>query len=414
MLKNYFKIAIAVFKRRKFFTFISLFGISFTLTILIVITSLLQHLFGSTYPEANRERSLYIEVIKEKADNGDTRNNVPSFYFLNTYMKPMKTPVKKAICSHYVTTMSILKNKKMTLNVKYTNGDYWDVMEYKFLEGKSYDAKHIEHGDKVAVITENTRKAYFGELGFVVGKYIESDHEQYKVIGVVKDVAASMMLTYADMYVPFTANGSYRNDKGIQGYKNPYHAILLAESKEDIPKIQSEYASIIAKLPILDKYYTKIFSVADPYLVIFTREIAGDNENNGLSKFYSIAFLILSVFILLPILNLINMNTSRVMERASEIGVRKAFGASSNTLVIQFLVENILLTFMGGIISILLSYLIIYVSNSVELVPHAVFTIEWSILLYSLLTFFLFGILSGVYPAWRMSRMNVVHALKAS
>ncbi|HEX8548485.1 MAG TPA: ABC transporter permease, partial [Cytophagaceae bacterium] len=100
MLKNYFKIAIAVFKRRKFFTFISLFGITFTLTILIVITALMQHLFGSTYPELKRERCLYIEKINERSEDGfSQRGNPPSFLFLDTYVSPMKTPVKKAFCS---------------------------------------------------------------------------------------------------------------------------------------------------------------------------------------------------------------------------------------------------------------------------------------------------------------------------
>ena len=51
MLKNYFKIAIAVLKRRKFFTFISLFGISFTLTILIVLTAFVDNVTGANYPE---------------------------------------------------------------------------------------------------------------------------------------------------------------------------------------------------------------------------------------------------------------------------------------------------------------------------------------------------------------------------
>jgi len=66
MLKNYFKIAIAVLKRRKFFTFISLFGISFTLTILIVLTAFVDNLTSANYPETNRDRSLYITMVQQK------------------------------------------------------------------------------------------------------------------------------------------------------------------------------------------------------------------------------------------------------------------------------------------------------------------------------------------------------------
>ena len=60
---------------------------------------------------------------------------------------------------------------------------------------------------------------------------------------------------------------------------------------------------------------------------------------------------------LLPTVNLININVSRIMERASEIGVRKAFGASSRTLVGQFIVENLILTLVGGAVGFGLSAL---------------------------------------------------------
>ena len=56
------------------------------------------------------------------------------------------------------------------------------------------------------------------------------------------------------------------------------------------------------------------------------------------------------LFALIPTVNLVNINISRIMERASEIGVRKAFGAPARTLVGQFLIENILLTLVGGLL----------------------------------------------------------------
>jgi len=72
MLKNYFKIAIAVLKRRKFFTFISLFGISFSLTILIVITAFIDNGISAGYPDTNRDRSLYITNVglRKQLPNG--------------------------------------------------------------------------------------------------------------------------------------------------------------------------------------------------------------------------------------------------------------------------------------------------------------------------------------------------------
>src|ERR687889_636209 len=99
MLKNYFKIAIAVLKRRKFFTFISLFGISLTLTILIFVAAFFDHLFGAGYPDTNRDRSLYINkiILQNKKDWNIT--SPPSFYFLDHYVSQLKTPINVAISS---------------------------------------------------------------------------------------------------------------------------------------------------------------------------------------------------------------------------------------------------------------------------------------------------------------------------
>ena len=100
------------------------------------------------------------------------------------------------------------------------------------------------------------------------------------------------------------------------------------------------------------------------------------------------------------------------MERSSEIGVRKAFGASSKTLVYQFIVENLILTFLGGAIGIVLSWIIIQVINSANLIDNLVLSLNITVLFFAMLTCVVFGLLSGVYPAWRMSKLNVVDALK--
>src|SRR5688572_5086741 len=128
MLKNYFKIAIAVLKRRKFFTFISLFGISFTLTILMVATAFIDKLVNDPYPDAKRERSLYVNKLEQKMKDG--RQTGPlSFYFLDHYAGSLKTPAKVAISSMSRATNTYVNNKKIVINYKYINSEYWDVLE---------------------------------------------------------------------------------------------------------------------------------------------------------------------------------------------------------------------------------------------------------------------------------------------
>jgi putative ABC transport system permease protein len=110
----------------------------------------------------------------------------------------------------------------------------------------------------------------------------------------------------------------------------------------------------------------------------------------------------------------VNLNMSRIMERASEIGVRKAFGASSRTLVGQFIVENLVLTMIGGAAGLVLSAIALRLLNSSGLIPYAQFQLNLRVFLYGLALALFFGVLSGVYPAWRMSRLHPVQALKGA
>ena len=408
MLKNYFKIAIAVLKRRKFFTFISLFGISFTLTILIVLAAFIDNEVSANYPELNRDRSLYIISIQQRDTvHQGQRTGPASFYYLSHYAATLKTPAKVAISSMFSATNTYVNDKKLVINMKYTNEDFWDVFQFKFLEGKSYTKQQIENGERVAVISEDTKKEYFGDVPSVVGKYIEADNVQYRVIGVVKSVPVTMLIYYGDLFVPYTVS---KADWRTKTYTGSYSAVLLANSKTDLPKIQAEYANVVSKIPPENKDYTVLISSADDYLTSF---MSLNNKSNGVTILFTIILGFALFIMLLPTLNLININISRIMERSSEIGVRKAFGASSRTLVWQFIIENIILTIIGAAIGLLVSFIIIQVINNSNIIPNIHLTLNFTVLLYALIACLVFGLLSGVYPAWRMSRMQVVTALKA-
>jgi putative ABC transport system permease protein len=408
MLKNYFKIAIAVLKRRKFFTFISLFGISFTLTILIVLTAFVDNITSANYPEVNRDRSLYIISIQEKDTVHQGQMTVlPSYYYLSHYVETLKTPAKVAIATMFSATNTYVNNTKLVINMKHTNDAFWDVLQFRFLEGKPYTKQQIANGEHVAVISEDLKKQYFGDAGSVVGKYIESDNVQYRITGVVKSVPVTMPVSYADMFVPYTVS---KTDWRTKSYIGNFTAIILANSKADIPKIQAEYASVVSKVPPENKDFNVFVSTADKYLRSF---IAINNKGNGVEILITIIVGFALFIMLLPALNLVNINISRIMERSSEIAVRKAFGASSKTLVWQFIVENIILTMFGALIGLIVSFIVLQIINTSNLIANIHLTINFTVMLYVIAACLVFGLLSGVYPAWRMSKMHVVTALKA-
>ncbi len=407
MLKNYFKIAIAVLRRRKFFTFISLFGISFTLTILLVLTAFIEKVVGDNYPDRKRDRSLYIVRLEEEG-KGNSSSGQLSYYFLDRFTKNLKTPVNIAISSGGNGTNTYVNNKKIAVTYKYTNAAYWDILEYDFLEGKAFTKQQVDNAEKVAVITLDMKNEYFGDVPLVVGKYIEADNVKYRVIGVVKNVPVTSYLTYSDIYLPYTVSKSDYRDKG---YRGGYTGILLAKSSADLQKMHDEYEQTVHKIPMESKDFNKIYSHADHYIAAYVD--TGNESQSGVTLVLTIISVFVFLFMLLPTLNLVNINITRIMERSSEIGVRKAFGASSRTLVYQFIVENIILTLLGGAIGLILSVVVIYFINSAHLIANLELSVNFMVLFIGVLICLVFGLFSGVYPAWRMSKLNVVTALKA-
>jgi putative ABC transport system permease protein len=411
MLKNYFKIAIAVLKRRKFFTFISLFGISFTLTVLMVLTAFIDKVGNSNYPDKKRDRCLYILNLEQRGTkNGAVTRGPHSFYFLDHFAKSIKTPEKVAISSMFDFSSAYVNNKKISINIKYTNADYWDVLDYDFTEGKPFNNVQVDNAERVAVISEDTRKAYFGDLASVVGKYIEADNIKYRVSGVVKNVPVTQMTMYGDMYLPYTVS---KNDYKSREFNGNYSGILLAKSTDDVPKMQKEYDQMVKRIPYKSKEFDHLYSHADTYFISLVRTLFGNGDDSGITTVVIGLGIFALLFMLLPTINLVNINITRIMERSSEIGVRKAFGASSKTLVYQFIVENIILTLLGGIIGIILSVIVMQVINHANLIANLSLSLNYTVLFFSLIACLVFGLLSGVYPAWRMSRLNVVNALKA-
>jgi putative ABC transport system permease protein len=261
----------------------------------------------------------------------------------------------------------------------------------------------------VAIISEDIKKQYFGDVGPVVGKYIEADNVNYRVLGVVKSVPVTDYMFYSDIYLPYTVSkgGDYKS----KGYSGGYMGVLLANSASDVPKMHEEYEALVKRIPPERKDYTQIHSHANTFLYAFLD--TGNDGKSGVMIVITAISLFVFIFTLLPTLNLVNINITRIMERSSEIGMRKAFGASSKTLVYQFIVENLILTLLGGILGTVLAGIVLYAINHADLIANLELTINFTVLFIGVLLCVVFGFVSGVYPAWRMSKLNVVTALKA-
>ncbi len=439
MFKNYLKMAWKVLNRRKFFTFISLFGISITLMILILATSLLENNLGKNKPVSQLDRMVFLsEVTLKKVDqdtvwtidtstvdglirydstfaiaesNSWTSQSSASYYLVEHYLRNLKSPVKMSMFCAETAFDVFYQGRKIVLRGNYTDGEYWEIFDFEFLEGKPYTQTQVDNQEQVVVISEQARDEYFGKGQPAVGMEMVVESRHYKVAGVVKGVASFKYFVAADIFIPYTLfQASAFTNQEILG---PFKMVFLSEKPHQRAEISSEIKSLENKIVLSNSEYNIIRLDPMTYLehasrLIFWRE----NQTEGLRILLLFISGVILLFILVPTLNLINLNISRIMERSSEIGVRKAFGATRYHLMYQFIFENILLTLLGGAFGLIMAIIMIKILNDSKIIPQAELTFNIRVFIYALIVSLTFGIISGFLPALKMSKMKIVDAIK--
>lgn len=432
MLRNYLLLAFKVLQRQRFYTCISLFGIALTLMALIVLTSLMESFVHPQGPERNSDLFLVggpMTLLQRNA-TGRIRNRstgLLGYQFIERHVLTMQTPEFVSVFSGSVPVVvpgiemvGFRDGNKIESVARRTDANYWKILQFDFLEGRPISEQEHQQGAYVVVISESTRNSYFDGAG-AVGKRITLDGTGYDVIGVVKDVSPLQTFAVADVWLPLFASSStqFRSEN-----RGEFMVLMQARTAADLRLIEEEYQVAVRNFaPEIASYFsgeftTEVNSFATSKLGFYLQAF-GDPElppaeqkvGTTLFTFLGLAMLL---FMLLPVINLVNINISRILERAAEIGVRKSFGASAGHLVHQFIVENLAVTVCGGVLGFVLAVLMLQLIGNTTLLPNEVFHFNYRVFGLGLLYILVFGLLSSVYPAWKMSRLDPVHALKGA
>ncbi|MES2317845.1 MAG: ABC transporter permease [Pseudomonadota bacterium] len=412
MFKNYLLTAYKVFMRRKLFTAINLLCIVLTLVVLMVVTAMLENAFFPSGVEGKSNRFLQVMVLRmESADKNSSSTSPLGYKIIDKYLKPMRS-VERVAAVTGTTPVSVYQDGRVTeLNLRRADADYWKILDFTLISGRFPTEEDDEKGRFVAVINQSSATKLFGKAD-AVGQTIGVSGQAFKVIGVVRDELH--INAYADLWAPITTfpSTAYRNEMSGE-----FTALLLAKSPGDLAQIRQDVKMIAQNVQSDDpKQWAKVMFWADTKLELFSRLSIGDadQEDSGAGILLALLGGMMLLFMLLPALNLVNLNTGRILERSSEIGVRKAFGATSAQLVRQLIVENVLLCLVGGVIGMLCAKGVLVWLEGSGLIPYMKVNMNFAVLGYGLLITLVFGVLSGVLPAWKMSRLDPVHALKGA
>lgn len=305
----------------------------------------------------------------------------------------------------------------------FADSTMFDLFTHKFIQG---DPKTALVEPRSLVLTERTAKRLFGDKN-PLNELVKTDANTFTVKGVIEDVPDNVHLRFNGLisYTTITSAQPPLNAQQRTGQLwniGTYSYILLPKNYE-VSNIQNRFYEFF------EKYMAPIAQLApslreasfEPRLVPlneihFNSKVQYDLATGN--KAYTQAFMAIGLFVLiLASINYMNLATARATKRSKEVGIKKVMGSTKAKLISQFLSESVLITTCSLILAIGFVYLVLYATNVNEILGKNL-TLDWfnnPLLLFGSIGITLFlGIISGLYPAFYLSAISVITAMKGS
>lgn len=318
--------------------------------------------------------------------------------------------------------VGLKKGKTFPMSARFTDEAYWKLYDFKFLYGKPYDEAACNAGEKKVVVSRSVARKLFQEDD-VVGREIMVSFVPYTICGVVEDVHPMLSSTSNDMFIPLRPEDKVSSERhngniGVQFRLKP------GVREEAVQKeVESRYKAFNKEIA---KDFAEMIYHGQPYsLEVMSLEMYG-NITPDLAAHRRTNYFVYTFLLLLPAINLSAMTRARLRHRISEIGVRRAFGARRLSIVGQILVENFLITLVGGVIGLVISFIFMlalsdmflnYTTQSwlaTDVRPGLNMLFSWQAFAFALAFCFILNILSASLPAFSASRQSPAVAISKS
>ena len=403
---------------------VSIVGTALSLFLIMLVVMIKQVTVAPFAPESNRDRMLHVKHASIGSPDGES-NCSWSISSVNTIYKSMKTPQAVSAYTSNPSRMplSVDETKAFNADVKLTDAAFWKIFDFSFIDGKPYDEAAYKAGIAAAVIDRTTARKLFGTDTGVAGRTFSLGHTSVKVAGVVSDVSTLASAAYAQVWLPLTVEKEGLNETTMNGIGGIFSVVILARQKSDLKKVHDEAVANVNKFNLaIKKEGMKLINRNRPYDT--EKEALDFSANNepDVAAEYITGGIIFLILLIVPAVNLSSMTHSRLRQRISEIGIRRAFGCTRWSIARQILTENMIVTLCAGVLGLLLSVACAYGFN------EALFTrpfsnninapmVDVSILLhlstfgYALAFCFVLNLLSTGIPAWHACRTSIINDL---
>lgn len=421
MIRNYFKIALRNLSKNKSYTLVNIIGLSvaFGSAILLFLTAHFELSFDDFHENKDKLYRVFFHLnLADKTRNGTS----------------MPAPLRPALVEEYKSEIKystrimdsgvqiVDGDKKIDTDLNYVDADFLNMFSFKMLKGNPNTALNDLRS---VVINESTSKKLFAEkdpIGKTINLNFGEKIEVFVISGVVADAPENSSIE-SEMMMRFENNPSYQDLKTEWNSQNHQLYIQLADNinqatfeKQLKSFMQKYYKGSIEQIlkeggkpdergevyslrlmPLLDEHYMKN---VEGMLVM--------------DKTYPYILLIISILVvLIACINFINLSIARSLERAKEVGMRKALGAIKTQILGQFWGEALILCLVGFVVGLILAILVMPTFNTLFQISLSIKNILNPSIIFSLiLGFFIITLMAGGYPAISVSKYNIIEVLK--
>ena len=401
MLINAFLIALKEIRRNILRSFLTILGI------VIGVASVIAMVMIGDGTTANVKESisklgtnmLTLRVGQER--RGPPKEDNSAKPFTEGDISAIKNEVQniKAVASENNTRINIVYgNKSNSASVIGTNNDYFVIKDWEVTDGRIFDESELNSGKSSCIIGTTMVKQLFDEEN-PIGTNIRLKNLSCNVIGVLKSKGASAFGSDQDEIIIVPLKMYQQKIKGDKDVTSILISItdgnLINNAKTEITSLMQERRSLRVDEP--DNFHIRDMEEMLSAMTSTTKMLT-----------YLLGS-IAGISLLVGGIGIMNIMLVSVTERTREIGTRLAIGAMENEVLLQFLVEAIVLSTLGGIIGIILGLSIGFVAVDVM---ELAFILNNQIIMISFFFSTLIGVVFGYFPARKAARLNPIDALR--
>ena len=397
MLIQSVKMALKSLKSNKLRSFLTMLGIIIGVFALVVLVSLVSGATSTITDSISNIGNDLISVYVYDWDSGErlTLNEVESL--------PQELPNVAATAPSAQSSVSAkTKLKEQAVQIYGTTPSFAEIQGLKMKYGRFLMKPDCENHTNVVVLNHEAAMQFFGREN-CIGEILKLQGRSYKVIGVVdnggqQQSMMSMLLSGGGMYnvyVPYTSLIRLVNNVKIS-----VDSFFASATDGNTTQAQAE----------LQDYLTEKYGSDDMFYMFNQSEIseAMDKVTGTLSLLLGG---IAGISLLVGGIGIMNIMLVSVTERTREIGIRKAIGAQPSVIRFQFLIEAMTLSLVGCLVGIVFSWIALQIIN---IIGNVSFGLSIPVLIVSVLFSSGVGILFGLYPAHKASKMKPIDALRFS